>query len=174
MTSRAGRGRTRGSTSSSHPRTREKRIGGPAAAHASRARRTNSSRITSATLEIAAPDRAEDATAWSDDRIWTDLQERVVGPTATCSRKAPPPAGLSCRSRSFVPETMRYGNLVLAGHARHTARPTGAKGLNLALADVRILSMHVQSHLQHGVVARTSTSIARCGGWGKHSTSRTG
>ncbi|WP_449487305.1 FAD-dependent monooxygenase [Streptomyces griseorubiginosus] len=76
--------------------------------------------------------------------------------------------------RSFVPETMRYGNLVLAGHARHTARPTGAKGLNLALADVRILSMHVQSHLQHGVVARTSTSIARCGGWGKHSTSRTG
>ncbi|AYC35987.1 4-hydroxybenzoate 3-monooxygenase (NAD(P)H) [Streptomyces griseorubiginosus] len=61
---------------------------------------------------------------------------------------------------------MRYGNLVLAGHARHTARLTGAKGLNLALADVRILSMHVQSHLQHGVVPRTSTSIVRCGGWG--------
>ncbi|MDG5805064.1 FAD-dependent monooxygenase [Streptomyces ossamyceticus] len=128
-----------------------------------------------ATLEIAAPDRAEGATAWADDRIWTDLQERVVGPTATCSRKVPPPAGLSCRFRSFVPETMRYGNLVLAGHAAHTAPPTGARGLNLAPADVRILSMHVQFHLQPVVgMPWTSTSIVRCGGCGKHSTSRTG
>ena len=42
--------------------------------------------------------------------------------------------------RSFVGEPMRYGNLLLAGDAAHTVPPTGAKGLNLALADVRVLA----------------------------------
>jgi p-hydroxybenzoate 3-monooxygenase len=44
------------------------------------------------------------------------------------------------RFRSFVSEPMRYGNLLLAGDAAHTVPPTGAKGLNLALADVSILA----------------------------------
>jgi 2-polyprenyl-6-methoxyphenol hydroxylase-like FAD-dependent oxidoreductase len=52
--------------------------------------------------------------------------------------------------RSFVQETMRHGNLVLAGDAAHTVPPTGAKGLNLALADVRILAEHLELHLRHG------------------------
>ena len=44
------------------------------------------------------------------------------------------------RFRSFVAEPMRYGRLLLAGDAAHTVPPTGAKGLNLALADVRVLA----------------------------------
>lgn len=44
------------------------------------------------------------------------------------------------RFRSFVMEPMRYRNLLLAGNAAHTVPPTGAKGLNLALADARILA----------------------------------
>ena len=42
--------------------------------------------------------------------------------------------------RSYVCEPMQYGNLLLAGDAAHTVPPTGAKGLNLALADVRVLA----------------------------------
>ena len=45
-----------------------------------------------------------------------------------------------CRFRSFVHEPMRHGHLLLAGDAAHTVPPTGAKGLNLALADVRVLA----------------------------------
>ena len=41
--------------------------------------------------------------------------------------------------RSYVCEPLRYGNLFLAGDAGHTVPPTGAKGLNLAFADVRVL-----------------------------------
>ena len=50
--------------------------------------------------------------------------------------------------RSFVQETMRYGNLVLAGDAAHTVPPTGAKGLNLALADARILAEYLELYLK--------------------------
>jgi 2-polyprenyl-6-methoxyphenol hydroxylase-like FAD-dependent oxidoreductase len=64
------------------------------------------------------------------------------------------------RFRSFVSEPMRYGNLLLAGDAAHTVPPTGAKGLNLALADVSILA----DVLERAVLKRTSprwTSTAR-------------
>ena len=46
--------------------------------------------------------------------------------------------------RSFVQEPMRHGNLLLAGDAAHTVPPTGAKGLNLALADVRVLAEELE------------------------------
>ena len=46
--------------------------------------------------------------------------------------------------RSFVQEPMQYGNLLLAGDAAHTVPPTGAKGLNLALADVRVLAEELE------------------------------
>jgi p-hydroxybenzoate 3-monooxygenase len=46
--------------------------------------------------------------------------------------------------RSFVQEPMRYGNLLLAGDAAHTVPPTGAKGLNLALADVKVLAEELE------------------------------
>jgi p-hydroxybenzoate 3-monooxygenase len=52
--------------------------------------------------------------------------------------------------RSFVQEPMRHGSLVLAGDAAHTVPPTGAKGLNLALADVRVLAESLERMLRGG------------------------
>jgi p-hydroxybenzoate 3-monooxygenase len=84
-----------------------------------------------------APD--EDASSWSDDRIWDQLQTRV-GANGHTLLEGPVVEKTVLRFRSFVNEPMRYGNLLLAGDAAHTVPPTGAKGLNLALADVRVLA----------------------------------
>jgi p-hydroxybenzoate 3-monooxygenase len=80
-----------------------------------------------------APD--EDLATWSDDRIWSALRRRlgeklVEGPILQKGVTA---------MRSFVAEPMRHGRLFLAGDAAHIVPPTGAKGMNLAIADVRVL-----------------------------------
>jgi p-hydroxybenzoate 3-monooxygenase len=81
-----------------------------------------------------APD--EDVANWPDDRIWSELRVRLRTadgwePNAgEITQKAVTPM------RSFVAEPMRYGRLFLAGDAAHIVPPTGAKGLNLAMADV--------------------------------------
>ncbi|GLY46955.1 4-hydroxybenzoate 3-monooxygenase [Lentzea sp. NBRC 102530] len=88
-----------------------------------------------------------DAAVWSDDRIWEELQARVAGPDGFTLKEGPITERTVLRFRSFVAEPMRYGNLLLAGDAAHTVPPTGAKGLNLALADVRVLSEVVERAL---------------------------
>jgi p-hydroxybenzoate 3-monooxygenase len=85
-------------------------------------------------------DPDEDVDAWSDDRIWSELQARVAGPDGFTLHEGPITDKAVLRFRSFVAEPMRYGRLLLAGDAAHTVPPTGAKGLNLALADVRVLA----------------------------------
>jgi p-hydroxybenzoate 3-monooxygenase len=85
-------------------------------------------------------DPDEDASAWSDDRIWAELQARVAGPDGFELKTGPVTDKSVLRLRSFVAEPMRYGRLLLAGDAAHTVPPTGAKGLNLALADVKVLA----------------------------------
>lgn len=81
-----------------------------------------------------APD--EDVHQWSDERIWAELQSRLNIPlaTGTILQKSITPM------RSFVAEPMRFGNLFLAGDAAHIVPPTGAKGMNLAVADVYVLA----------------------------------
>ncbi|MER7209763.1 4-hydroxybenzoate 3-monooxygenase [Streptosporangium sp. NPDC000239] len=82
----------------------------------------------------------EDIADWPDERIWAELRARletVPGFTLTTGEileKGVTPM------RSFVAEPMRHGNLFLAGDAAHIVPPTGAKGLNLAVADVRVLT----------------------------------
>ena len=81
----------------------------------------------------------EDITRWPDHRIWTELQNRLTVPgwslaTGPVLQKSITPM------RSFVAAPMRYGNLFLAGDAAHIVPPTGAKGLNLAIADVAALA----------------------------------
>ncbi|GGM78660.1 4-hydroxybenzoate 3-monooxygenase [Dactylosporangium sucinum] len=78
--------------------------------------------------------------AWSDDRIWDELQTRVAGADGFSLNEGPITSKAVLPFRSFVAEPMRYGRLLLAGDAAHTVPPTGAKGLNLALADVRVLA----------------------------------
>jgi p-hydroxybenzoate 3-monooxygenase len=82
-----------------------------------------------------------DIAGWSDDRIWDALAERLghgqngweLTPGPITSKSVLP-------MRSFVQEPMRYGRLFLAGDAAHIVPPTGAKGLNLAVADVALLA----------------------------------
>jgi 4-hydroxybenzoate 3-monooxygenase len=84
-------------------------------------------------------DPSEDVDDWSDDRIWTELQGRV-GANGYALKEGPITSKTVLPFRSYVCEPMRHGNLLLAGDAAHTVPPTGAKGLNLALADVRLLA----------------------------------
>jgi p-hydroxybenzoate 3-monooxygenase len=81
-----------------------------------------------------APD--EDVEEWPDERIWSELRARlhVRVPEGPVLQKSVTPM------RSFVAEPMRFGRLFLAGDAAHIVPPTGAKGMNLAIADVQVLA----------------------------------
>jgi p-hydroxybenzoate 3-monooxygenase len=85
-------------------------------------------------------DPSEQPDDWSDDRIWAELQARVKGPDGFDLQEGPITSRSVLPFRSFVAEPMRHGRMLLAGDAAHTVPPTGAKGLNLALADVRVLA----------------------------------
>jgi p-hydroxybenzoate 3-monooxygenase len=84
-----------------------------------------------------APD--EDLAEWTDDRIWSELQARLGVEGWTLAEGPVLEKGVT-GMRSFVVEPLRYGRLFLAGDAGHIVPPTGAKGLNLAVADVRLLA----------------------------------
>jgi p-hydroxybenzoate 3-monooxygenase len=86
-----------------------------------------------------APD--EDVAEWPDDRIWSELRVRLNSelPSGPVLQKSVTPM------RSFVAEPMRFGRLFLAGDAAHIVPPTGAKGMNLAIADVQVLAQALES-----------------------------
>jgi p-hydroxybenzoate 3-monooxygenase len=90
-----------------------------------------------------APD--EDVSQWSDDRIWEELRTRLTSDDGWKPNVGPITQKGVTGMRSFVTEPMRFGRLFLAGDAAHIVPPTGAKGLNLAMADVWRLSEAVQS-----------------------------
>lgn len=92
-------------------------------------------------------DPDEDATTWSDARIWDRLQSRLTGDDGFELREGPVLERTVLPFRSFVQTPMRHGRLLLAGDAAHTVPPTGAKGLNLALADVRVLAECIERAL---------------------------
>ena len=81
----------------------------------------------------------EDVEEWPDEHIWSELQTRTQLPGWTLE-EGPILEKLVTGMRSFVAEPMQYGRLFLAGDAAHIVPPTGAKGLNLALADVAVLA----------------------------------
>ncbi|MFB9378394.1 4-hydroxybenzoate 3-monooxygenase [Kineococcus gynurae] len=84
-------------------------------------------------------DADEDPAAWDADRIWAEMDRRTrVNGLELRTGTIRDPAVL--RFRSFVHTPLRHGRMLLAGDAAHTVPPTGAKGLNLALADVRRLA----------------------------------
>ncbi|MGY0055733.1 4-hydroxybenzoate 3-monooxygenase [Streptomyces sp. LZ34] len=87
-----------------------------------------------------------DPAAWSDERIWDELDARFAVDGDWTLRRGPITAKAVLPMRSSVTEPMRYGRLFLAGDAAHIVPPTGAKGLNLAVADVVILA-HAFTHL---------------------------
>lgn len=83
---------------------------------------------------------AESVDAWPDDRIWDTLQARVAGRDGFRPEEGPVLEKTVLRFRSFVQEPMRWGSMALAGDAAYTAPPAGARGLNLALHDVKVLA----------------------------------
>jgi p-hydroxybenzoate 3-monooxygenase len=94
-----------------------------------------------------APD--EDIANWPDERIWEELRTRLE-----IREGWPLPAGPILQKgitpmRSFVAEPMQFGNLFLAGDAAHIVPPTGAKGLNLAVSDVRMLTAGLIDFYKH-------------------------
>jgi p-hydroxybenzoate 3-monooxygenase len=76
----------------------------------------------------------------ADERIWGELQRRLATDDGWRLTEAPILQKGVTGMRSFVVEPMQYGKIFLAGDAAHIVPPTGAKGLNLAVADVRVLA----------------------------------
>ena len=106
-------------------------------------------------------DPAEDPSAWSDDRIWAELQARLAGQDGFRLNEGPVIERTVLPFRSFVQTPMRHGNLLLAGDAAHTVPPTGAKGLNLALADVRVLAETIERAVNMNDAAALDTYTDR-------------
>ena len=96
-----------------------------------------SPQITRLYLQVA-PD--EDVAGWPDERIWCDLHSRLETSDGWTLREGPVLEKGVTGMRSFVAEPMQHGRLYLAGDAAHIVPPTGAKGMNLAVADVRALA----------------------------------
>lgn len=95
-----------------------------------------SPQVTRLYLQCALDD---DFTIWPDERIWEQLHRRLETDAAWRVAEGPVLERLIAPLRSFVVEPMQYGRLYLAGDAAHIVPPTGAKGMNLAIADVRLL-----------------------------------
>lgn len=95
-------------------------------------------------------DPGENVDDWSDDRIWSELQKRVDGPDGFQLKTGPIFDKTVLGFRSFVREPMRHGSMFLAGDAAHTVPPTGAKGLNLAFADIKVLFEAIESYVSTG------------------------
>jgi p-hydroxybenzoate 3-monooxygenase len=92
----------------------------------------------------------DDIDAWSDDRIWSELRQRTAADGNWKLSEGQIFQKNIAPMHSFVAEPMQYGKMFLAGDAAHIVPPTGAKGLNLAVADVRILAKGLAEYYKSG------------------------
>lgn len=90
-----------------------------------------------------------DLNDWPDERFWEELKSRFPPQFADAIATGPSIEKSIAPLRSYVIEPMSHGRLYLAGDAAHIVPPTGAKGLNLAIADVRYLSQALIRRYQH-------------------------
>ena len=117
-----------------------------------------STEVTRLYLQCA-PD--EDLNQWSDDRIWEELLLRLGTEDGWRPNTGPIVQKGVAQMRSFVVDPMCYGRLYLAGDAAHIVPPTGAKGLNLAAADVWRLAGALVDRLRQGSDAGLRTYSER-------------
>jgi p-hydroxybenzoate 3-monooxygenase len=118
-----------------------------------------SPQITRLYLQCA-PD--ENLDEWPDDRIWQELQTRLAGGTGWRLHEGQILQKGVTGMRSYVVEPMQYGRLFLAGDAAHIVPPTGAKGLNLAVADVRVLAQSLKDYYSSGSTERLTNYSQAC------------
>jgi p-hydroxybenzoate 3-monooxygenase len=105
--------------------------------------------VTRLYLQCAVDDTLD---AWPDDRIWSELRTRLGTADGWVPNEGPIQQRSITGMRSFVVDPMRYGQLFLAGDAAHIVPPTGAKGLNLAVADVWRLAHAIDAFYRSGSV----------------------
>ena len=104
----------------------------------------------------------EDLTEWPDERIWAELQRRFATEDGFRLNEGHIIQKGITSMRSFVTEPMHYGRLFLAGDAAHIVPPTGAKGLNLAAADVRVLAQALTHRYRTGSEERLHRYSETC------------
>ena len=103
----------------------------------------------------------EDLAGWPDERIWDELNIRTAIDGWTLQEGPILEKGVT-GMRSFVAEPMQYGRLFLAGDAAHIVPPTGAKGLNLAVSDVRLLAEAIVDWYETGSAAGLDGYSSAC------------
>jgi len=106
-------------------------------------------------------DPTEEIGDWSDERIWSELHVRLASDGWELT-EGPVTEKSITPMRSFVASPMRYGRLLLAGDAAHIVPPTGAKGLNLAVADVTVLAEALTEHFRNVSDAALDEYSDRC------------
>lgn len=104
----------------------------------------------------------EDPDNWSDDHIWSELHRRLDVDGMPPVREGRILQKGVTAMRSFLSEPMRHGRLFLAGDAAHIVPPTGAKGLNSALADIKVLAAALVDHYRRGRSESLATYSERC------------
>jgi len=107
----------------------------------------------------------EDVNNWSEEQIWDALDTRLSSEAGWRVNRGPIIQKGVTPMRSWVTEPMQHGRLFLAGDAAHIVPPTGAKGMNLAMADVRVLSRAIETFLkrkdQDGLADYSETCLRR-------------
>lgn len=98
-------------------------------------------------IQVPLTDKVED---WPDDAFWAEFRRRMPDDVAVDLITGPTIEKSIAPLRSFVSEPMQWGHLFLCGDAAHIVPPTGAKGLNLAMSDVRFLSQALIAHYNDG------------------------
>lgn len=110
-------------------------------------------------IQCGLNERIED---WSDERFFDELRLRLDATAAQSLITGPSIEKSIAPLRSFVAEPMRYGRLCLAGDAAHIVPPTGAKGLNLAIADVQVLAQALIEHYRSGSSTAMDNYSSQC------------
>ena len=110
-------------------------------------------------LQVPLTDRAED---WTDDAFWDELERRLDAPGRAALVRGSSIEKSIAPLRSFVAEPLNFGRLFLAGDAGHIVPPTGAKGLNLAATDVKLLASALIEHYRERSDAALEHYSERC------------
>jgi p-hydroxybenzoate 3-monooxygenase len=109
-------------------------------------------------------DPADKIENWPDDRIWEEFRLRLATRDGWAPKEGPITQKVIVGMRSLVTEPMQFGRVFLAGDSAHVVPPTGAKGLNLAVADANVLAKAIVAYYESGsraLLERYSDTVLR-------------